>query len=183
VRVSEAWSNKSAFTMTIDPVKGSYPGMPKTRSYEFRIAGVLPAGTITLNGVKVAKHTSSKQAGWMYDGTSAELRVRSAEFPTDGEVRIDIEGLRMLPEKAADLRGRIARYKRVMPVLNNLWPEEWSPESLVRAAQTGNRMTLWPERAEAEILALEAATAKIINDIDGMKIPAEVKAKALGHLR
>ena len=41
-----------------------------------------------------------------------------------------------------------------MGLINNRWPKEWSPDSLVAAVQTGNRATIDPSTARDEYRAL-----------------------------
>jgi hypothetical protein len=178
-----SWEQGKPLMLTIDPVQGQYPGMLKSRSYEIRIPGILPSSQIRCNGATIARREKPEQNGWWYDGETAELRVRIGPFDVNGSVHVSLEGVRLLASGIDDLRGKIARFKRVMPLLNNLWPEEWSPESLVQAAQVGHRLSLWPERATSELDALQKQLPQIQKEIEALTIPASVKEKALQHLR
>jgi hypothetical protein len=180
IRTLSAGSGR--ISLRIDPVAGDFPGRLKSRKYEVRIPGVLPPSAVGCNGSSIPFSKASAESGWEYDGTLGELRVRTSAYATDAIVELTLEGIRPLPAGVADLRGKLARMRRVMPLLNNLWPGEWSPESLVHLAQTGNRISVRPERAEAELTALRADLPGMIREIHGLSIDERVKTKVLGHL-
>jgi alpha-glucosidase len=167
----------------IGPSNGEYPGRLKFRGYEICIPGVMPPSGVTCNGLDLRFSHPAGQPGWSYNGTIGELRVRTGPIATDTKTEIVLNGITLLPPGSTGLRGKLARMRRVMPLLNNLWPKEWSPELLVTLAQTGNRLSVWPEKAQSEITGLKDKLPDLINEIRRLSIDEGVKAKVLGHLR
>jgi alpha-glucosidase len=172
----------STRTLRINPVEGSYPGMLTERQYEIHVAGVMPPGSALCNGRPLGQTRETEGEGWSYDGTKGELCLRTAAFSTSAPVEVVLEGMRDLPQVLQNLRGTLARLHRVMPLLNNLWPREWSPEILVSAAETGNRMSIAPADADKELKGLTAALPKVKEEIAALKIDALLKARVLEHL-
>jgi alpha-glucosidase len=170
-------------SVEILPAEGEYPGRMKERMYEIRVPGVLPPSSVTCNSSLLRLSRLAEVPGWDYDGTVAEVRIRTAAFPTSGKIEVILEGVQSLPAGAVDLRGKLARLRRVMPLLNNLWPKDWSPEALVTAAQTGRRISIWPEKAEVEIAGMKNRIPDLLEEIRSLSIDGSVKAKVLGHLK
>lgn len=69
-----------------------------------------------------------------------------------------------------------------MPVINATWPKEWSPDILVHAAQTGNRIGIDPKSAERELEQLRVDVPKVINEIQSLEIDPLIRTRALNHL-
>jgi hypothetical protein len=69
-----------------------------------------------------------------------------------------------------------------MPLLNHLWPQEWSPESLVAVAQTGNRLSIEPSGVGKELGSFEDRWGEVLGEVRAMSIPDSVKERVLHHL-
>jgi hypothetical protein len=169
-------------SISVLPVRGSYPGMPRRRSVEVRYPGVLPPSSVKVNGRSLPRIMGEEGAGWWYDGAAVELRVRTAPVSTVARLTVEVEGAADLPGDVADLRGMQSRLRGVMPLFNNLWPKEWSPDLLVRLAQTGTRIAAHPSSAGSEIDSLRARLSRLAGEIQGMGIDAGVKQMALARL-
>lgn len=78
--------------------------------------------------------------------------------------------------------GIFSRLRRVMPLLNGTWPKEWSPDSLVYAAQTGNRISIRPADAMKELAQLYENLPEVIKQIQALDIGRDVRNKVLNHL-
>jgi len=176
-------SHSGELGVEILPAEGEYAGKLKQRKYEIRVPGMLPPSSVLCNDSPLRLSGTADGPGWSYDGSLAEIRVRTTAFPTSSKVEIILDGVRPLPGWSIDLRGKLARLRRVMPLLDNLWPEEWSPDVLVAAAQTGNRISIWPEKAESEINGLRKRIPVLLEEIRSMSIDHAVKARVLGHLK
>ncbi len=168
--------------ITIGPVNGSFPGMLTGRSYQIDLLSSFPPGRVLVNGNPVSFVKQEGTVGWWYDGDHATVRILTPRMAASMKVVIEIQ------ESSADrnlingVPGKIARLKRVMPLLDNLWPEEWSPEVLLHAAQTGDRMTIDPSSAVKEISAIGAARDTILKEVNQMDIPDSVRTKVVNHL-
>ena len=183
-RTGFRWTGEgSRRVLSVDPAEGSYPGMMQERRFELHIVGMMPPGSVSCNGKALGPVRNSGEEGWYYDGTKGEICIRTASYPTSAPVEVTLEGMRDLPAWLQSLRGTLARLHRVMPFLNNLWPKEWSPEILVSAAQTGNRMGAAPAKANEELSGLRAALPRVREEVGALKIDPLLKRRVLEHLR
>jgi alpha-glucosidase len=64
--------------------------------------------------------------------------------------------------------GKLTRLRETYDILNAAWPAAGSPDSLVDAMQTGDRMSYHPETAFAEVSGLSAKLAGLAKIIDAM---------------
>lgn len=55
-------------------------------------------------------------------------------------------------------------------ILNSSWPHGWSPDSLIDAMQTGDRISYRPETAVAELHRLPDLLAKLPQDIESLRM-------------
>jgi len=69
-----------------------------------------------------------------------------------------------------------------MPLLNSTWPKEWSPDILVKATQTGNRIGINPANAEKELVELRRELPEVLKQIGALDIDPSVRNQALQHL-
>lgn len=174
---------EGALMVRIDPTRGSYPGMPRDCRYVIRLECSWPPSSVTINGKPVPQVRGEGETGWRYDGNTAAVVITTPKQKSRGAMDIvaqfppDSRG-----ERPEGVRGMIARFKRVMPIMNGFWPKEWSPEVLIRAAQTGNRMGLNPARAKEEVRMMVADIPAIRAAIDSARVDAGAKLRVLKHL-
>jgi hypothetical protein len=158
------------------PVEGGFPDMLSKRSYEIILEGFLPPERVLFQGT---------QLPWSYDGDQLRVKIRVPEQPVRSEVRLRVT---YRQESSVDdslllgFRGTLSGLRRIMPVLNSHWPREWSPPSLVHAAQTGTRMSRRPASAATELEAFRRELIRVRVDIAQMRIPEEDKQRVLWHL-
>jgi hypothetical protein len=69
-----------------------------------------------------------------------------------------------------------------MDLLNTSWPNGWSPDILINAAQAGRRMTLHPSAAREELEKLQRDMPAIVETIAKMDVDCGTTATALRHL-
>jgi hypothetical protein len=65
--------------------------------------------------------------------------------------------------------GRMTRLRESYEILNANWPDAWSPDSLIGAMQTGDRLTYYPDTAFAELSSLEQKLAALPGVIQAMR--------------
>jgi len=174
VRHSEPDANTGR--ITIEAVAGRYPGMPERRSYEIRLVGDWPAESATVNG------TALPMSSIRYDGNRATSIVTTPEFGIRERVEIVVRRSSSRRELLNAVPGKIARLTTAMQILNGAWPKDWSPESLIKAVQTGERISIHPQAAVQEVQAMEGAMPQIISDIESMRADPALKDRALKHL-
>jgi len=160
--------------MRVDPAKGSYPGMLKERAYQLLLPGDWPPASVTVNGKPLAYSRKLESEGWRYDGNRLATTVLTGRFPTSKAVEIRVKISPELAARRSDLNGfagAVTRLRGTYDALNQTWPLGWSPDELVDAMQSGDRLTYRPERASDEL--------KHFHDILP-KAQAEVDKAALG---
>jgi alpha-glucosidase len=148
----------------VQPVEGSYPGMPAERGLEIRLFGTWPPDAVTCNSQNIP-YTPEADAptGWRYDGNtlSAIIRLPRRLVTTATELTVKISA-----EKAARISlldgaaGRLARIRRLFKDVNNS-----GPDSLLRLATTARRLELKPETAVSELAGYDAATEAMAADL------------------
>ncbi len=150
------------------PVEGTYPGMPAARSYEIRLVSTLPPESVT--------------ADWRYDGATLTTIITVPPAPVNRRVEIVVKGAAAPAALVNGVRGQLARLRTAMDILNTSWPNGWSPDILIEAAQTGRRMTLQPSTARAELEKLQRDMPAIMEAIAKMDVDCRTTATALRHL-
>jgi hypothetical protein len=156
--------------------------MSSERAYEIRLPGTLPPATVRVNGAPLA--SAGDGAGWRYDGTT-QTTIIALPRASRGERRIvTVRCVGPAEDQArltAGVRGLLGRLHRASGLINNRWPNEWSPDSLVAAVQTGNRATVRPSEAAQEFTRLRRDVPGILRSIDQLKIGAELARRIVDH--
>ena len=169
------------------PVEGSYTGMLKARSYEIRLPLSFPPEKIICNGNEILFSRKKNEPGWEYNGDKLISIVRLPKFDTDKKVEVRISFSKEFANKSELLEnvpGKMARYKRVMPLLNSLWTKEWSPDILIAAAQTGNRVSIRPENVLKELEKFHNDIPEIERQVTALKkVNRRIVEKVLAHLK
>jgi alpha-glucosidase len=97
--------------------------------------------------------------------------ITTRKFSTGGAVTIKV---RISPELARNralldgLPGKLTRLRETYDLLNAAWPAAGSPDPLVDAMQTGDRISYHPETAFAETGGFAAKLAGLAKIIDAM---------------
>ena len=170
-------------TIVIGPVRGSYPGMAKQRSYRVDLLSAFPPERVVVNGNELHFKHDESQIGWSYDGDHTTVKILTPEFAVGKRVTVDVTGPRGEDHALINgLPGMIVRMKRVMPLVNSQWPKEWSPDVLIHAAQTGDRMSIFPQTAIDEMKAFQGYKARILDSVAHMTLPDSIRARVENHL-
>jgi alpha-glucosidase len=144
-------------TLTIDisPVEGTYPGMLVNRGYELRLLADWPPESVVANGKALAFQSSDAiTSGWHYEGNTLSTIVNIPSHSVSEAVRVEIRrtpGSQALRAQLDGFAGAIARLHSAYDVLNQEWPLAWSPDPLIDAWQTGDRLSYHPETARNEL--------------------------------
>jgi len=80
------------------------------------------------------------------------------------------------------VRGELARLRTAMEILDTTWPNGWSSDILIEAAQAGRRMSLQPSTARAELEKLQRKMPAIVEAISSMDVDCRTSSLALRHL-
>ena len=168
IRASAA-ANGAVLTLTVSPVEGLYNGMRASRAYEVRLRGTWPPASVTVNGT-IATHTETAP-GWSYDATTLTTIVRTRSASTASPVTISVKIKPALAHQRALLEGfagKMTRLREAYDILNATWPNGWSPDELIDAMQTADRIGYHPQDAFAELSALQEKLTALAQQIEGM---------------
>ncbi|HVH85765.1 MAG TPA: TIM-barrel domain-containing protein [Terriglobales bacterium] len=154
-----AWTDLRAaetngdLTVTIAPVRGNYPGMLSERSYEIRLPGDWPPEAVSVNGRPLALADEGKP-GWRYDGNTLTTVVTTPRIPVTSTVTVHVRRTPELVARRSELdgfAGAMTRLREAYDSLNETWPLGWSPDELIDAMQSGDRLGYHPETVAKEI--------------------------------
>jgi alpha-glucosidase (family GH31 glycosyl hydrolase) len=184
-----AWTTVNAkqtgddLEVDIEPVRGSYPGMPAQRGYELRLPADWPPASVTVNGQPI----HSGKGGWRYEGNTLTTVIPVPRTAVAANVTIRVHRAAGLVSQRASLdgfAGSMTRFRAVYDALNSAWPVLWSPDSLIDAMQMGDRLSYQPETAAKEIGRLKQVSSEAVAAIqqlaDKANVPDDQLAKNLG---
>jgi len=170
----------------ISPAAGSYPGMKSARAFEIRIVNSSQPVSVLCNGNPIVRSDKESGEGWSYDGENLTLIVRTwhVEVNKPVEILVTEEKFDTTISNVADgFRSTMARLHRVASLVNTTaWPNDWSPDVLVHAEQTGNRLSLHPENLRAELSGLKSDLRALHGSLDSLRIEEPVLLKVRAHL-
>jgi alpha-glucosidase (family GH31 glycosyl hydrolase) len=162
----------AVLNVTISPVQGSYKGMQSDRAYEIRLPGSWPPSSVSVNGKSLVYEKRKGGAGWRFDGSILTTIVSTPRFRVGDAVTIRLRtGLEMARSLSLldGFAGKMTRLRESYDILNVNWPAAWSPDSLIGAMQTGDRLTYFPNIAFTELSALEQKIAALPRVIQAMR--------------
>ena len=173
-------------TVQISPATGSYPGMRRARAYEIRFVNCTNPESVFCNDESIVRTNQESGKGWMYDGESMTLIVRTQSIEVNKLVDVRISKRKLageILEIADGFRNKIARLRRVAELINvTAWPNDWSPDVLVHAEQTGNRISLHPENLKTELLGLKSDLRALPVTLDSLRVQEPVLLQVRAHL-
>jgi len=174
----EAWTRLTAtrksdeLALTIAPVNGQYPGMPTSRGYELLLPGDWPPSSVEVNGKALSYTARSSASGWHFEGNTLTTVINIPALPTKEAVSIVVRRAAKLEQREAELddfAGTMTRLREAYDALNQTWPIGWSPDELVDAMQTGDRLSYHPEVAGEQITHLREMLPKVPGSINRLE--------------
>jgi alpha-glucosidase len=167
--------------IAINPTEGQFPGMEQERSYEIQIVNTLPPARVFCAGTEL--HFAKKGLGWSYDGDELSTIVRTAAYGVQKPIDVSIEFSKPIDSQQLEgIRGKIVRLREAMDLLNSAGHLGRCPELLVKAAQTGNRLSLFPETAENQVREFRMELPMLHDVIQNLPGNKEVIRNVLNHL-
>ncbi|MBD3411145.1 MAG: DUF5110 domain-containing protein [Ignavibacteriales bacterium] len=165
-RVTQRRTGRDRVSITIDATLGEYRGQGNERTYVVELLNALPPAEVYANGEPLA-HAPYGGAGWRYDGYDVKTIVEAPRSSIREPLEIDIVFPDADPNEVKTLldgfKGRQNRLVRARPLMNRLWSRAWSPDELIYAVQTGNRIELWPDSALVELRRFRANFADVLD--------------------
>jgi alpha-glucosidase (family GH31 glycosyl hydrolase) len=142
------------FTVEIAPIRGSYPAMLRERGYEIRLPADWPPESVTVNGTNLAFALHSDKPSWHYDGNTLTTVITTPRYSVEQRVIIHVRraaGSLTARSQLDGFAGMETRLRAAYDALNAEWPFTWSPNPLIDAWQTGDRLSYKPQTAKQEI--------------------------------
>lgn len=181
----------TVLNVMISPIQGRYEGMESDRAYEIRLPGSWPPSSVSINGQALAYQKQKGESSWRFDGNALTTIVSTPRFRVGDAVTITVKTSAEMARSRPlldNFAGKITRLRESYDILNANWPAAWSPDSLIGAMQTGDRLTYYPETAFAELSALEQKLSAVTRAIQAMGATdsspefAKIIATAAAHI-
>ncbi len=178
--VGTAWTDISAvqhgdeLTVTVAPVRGTYPGMPQRRGYELRLPFDWPSASVTANGTPLSFTLDAHKPGWRYEGNTLTTVIPVAAADVHRPTTIVVRRAAGSLAARKDLQGfpdTMHRAREAYDQLSADFPGTRAvPDAVIRLMQTGNRIGYHPETARAEIQQMRGSGEKdALNALQDLK--------------
>ena len=138
------------------------------RAYELRLPADWPPDAVTADDRSLPFVAERNLAGWRYEGNTLTTVICVPDHPTAEATHIRVRRANALAIDTTQLdgfAGKMTRLRSAYDTLNALWPITWSPDSLIDAMQTGDRLSYRPQAAKSELLHFQQAYSEAINSV------------------
>ncbi|MBQ4820190.1 glycoside hydrolase family 31 protein [Aquimarina sp. MMG016] len=110
--------NENLKTITIEPPKGSYQGMPESRSYELKLPISFPPAIVKVNEEEYKYSENKSFKSWTYDGQELTTSILIPEQSISGKVEIQITYAKEYMDKKGLLYGKKGAFKRLQETIS-----------------------------------------------------------------
>lgn len=104
-----------------------------------------------VNGRTLNRTTDKGATGWRFEGNTLTTVIDLPTMPVDQPVMVRVARSAALFAHRQELdgfAGAMTRLREAYDALNQTWPIAWSPNELIDAMQTGDRLSYFPQHAE-----------------------------------
>ncbi len=122
--------------------------------------------------------------GWRFEGNTLTTVITVGSTPVTQPITIRIARVSTLYLRRSELAGfagAMTRLREAYDALNQTWPLAWSPDELIDAMQTGDRLSYFPRQAGEQLThyreVLPKAIAKV-KELEQPPSPAVIEALA-----
>jgi len=167
----KATEDGDTLRVEIGPVEGSYPGMLRTRGYEVRLPADWPPVTVTANGKAVAFAKPGEAGGWRFEGNTLTTVIPVPSESVSAKVVVEVQRANGRIAQRAELdgfAGAMTRLRGTDDAMQQTGPVAGPSNALVDAMQTGDRLSYYPGRIDAELAHFHEALAKAQSDVAGL---------------
>jgi alpha-glucosidase len=119
---------------------------------------------VSVNGEPLRFAKRKGTIGWRFDGDTLTTIVTTSRVSVNSTLKISLRiGLDMAHNRSLldGFAGKLARLRETYDLLNANWPVAWSPDGLVSAMQTGDRIGYFPKTALDEVTGLQKNLAAL----------------------
>ncbi len=180
-----ATQSAGTLTVTIAPVRGSYPGMHPSRGYQLKLPADWPPTQVTVNNIPIPYQPDTSKSGWRFEGSTLTTIITTANAsPGKTALTFLVHRDPALMARRAELNGfpgAIERLREAYDALQNNTPVDTPPDELTDAMQAGDRLSFHPEHAAEilthwnEVLPKVASAVAQAESIDNQHREASVK--------
>jgi alpha-glucosidase (family GH31 glycosyl hydrolase) len=166
-----AKQSKGNLEIEVQPAHGSYPGMLHARGYELRLPADWPPSSVSANGKSLPYTVKPGEPGWHYDGNTLTTIIVVPSTPTSMQLTVHVVRATSLLSRRAALdgfAGSMTRLREAYDLLNQTSPVGWSPDILIDAMQTGDRLSYHPETASREIAHFQQILPQAVASVSDM---------------
>src|SRR5216683_2536974 len=175
----------SELTVEIVAAKGTYKGMPTARGYEIRLPGDWPPETVTVNEHPLTYTPQKGTPGWRFEGNTLTTIITVPRTAVTTPVRIRVRRSVALFSRRKELdgfAGAMTRLREAYDSLNQTFPIAWSPDELVDAMQTGDRLSYYPQQAGEQLTRYREVLPQAITKVKELeKPPSQQELTALAN--
>ncbi|MGB8769753.1 MAG: TIM-barrel domain-containing protein [Candidatus Korobacteraceae bacterium] len=171
-------------TVEIAAANGTYKGMPSARAYEIRLPGDWPPASVEANGRTLNYAAQKGTPGWRFEGNTLTTVINVTSSPVNQPVTVRVTRSAALFSRRRELdgfAGAMTRLREAYDALNQTWPIAWSPDELIDAMQTGDRLSYFPQQAGEQLTHYREVLPKAAAKVKQLEKPpsqAEVEALA-----
>jgi alpha-glucosidase len=165
------------FTVEIASTRDSYPGMLRERAYEIRLPADWPPESVTVNGTNLAFAMHSDKPGWHYEGNTLTTVITTPRYSVEQPVTIHVrrtQGSLASRSQLDGFAGAETRLRAAYDALNAESPFTWSPNPLIDAWQTGDRLSYKPQTAKQEMARFPQVYAQGMAQVQDLATKANV---------
>ncbi len=165
----------NVLTITVDPVKGSYPGITTRRAIEVQLPGDWPPTRVEANGDPLSYSKRADEQGWWFTGNTLTTNILTPAANANTSVTIVVTRDPQWVAHTALLdafAGNMATLRRAYDDINS----SWAIDDLVAAMQTGDRITYHPETAFAEVQRLPELTRSALDAVHTIQARQRLRA-------
>jgi alpha-glucosidase len=152
-------------TITVGPAKGRFAGFVAERTLELRLPASVPPAAVQVGRRTLPWSERPADGCWAYDGDTATTIIRLDSVEVTRGIRVQVtEAANQKAQTADGLKGRLARLAEAARLVTSFGggaPVHDEERLATGLAQTGNRLTRWPETFAAELRALDAGLVKL----------------------
>lgn len=175
----------SELTVEIVAAKGTYKGMPTARGYEIRLPGDWPPETATVNEHPLTYTAQKGTWGWRFEGNTLTTIITVPRMAVTTPVTVRVRRSAALFSRRKELdgfAGAMTRLREAYDNLNQTFPIAWSPDELVDAMQTGDRLSYYPQQAGEQLTRYRKVLPQAITKVKELeKPPSQQELTALAN--
>ncbi|MDR3625893.1 MAG: glycoside hydrolase family 31 protein [Ignavibacteriaceae bacterium] len=165
--VSFSKTDEKSLNIEIAPIEGEYDGMPEARSYELRLPVSYPPSSVKVNGKEYNFNEDGKADSWNYNGNELASYIFTSSFSVHDKINIEVK---FTNSDLSLLSGKKKLFSSLMKVAKAIQLSGWNEgktnsDSVIAAAQTGERINYNPSSTVTELKMLDKNLPDIIKAV------------------